>query len=107
MMLSVLKHTKTPLKFWFLKNYLAPTFREGCANSEEEGIPRVTAEFMYSENSCCLRNSFALQLSNQPLSAYFKLYFICSSSKGRGDTTFCAVFLYSIHIMQKTATYTR
>uniref|UniRef100_A0A8C5TLP6 UDP-glucose ceramide glucosyltransferase-like 1 n=1 Tax=Malurus cyaneus samueli TaxID=2593467 RepID=A0A8C5TLP6_9PASS len=28
MMLSVLKHTKTPLKFWFLKNYLSPTFKE-------------------------------------------------------------------------------
>lgn len=26
-MLSVLKHTKTPLKFWFLKNYLSPTFK--------------------------------------------------------------------------------
>lgn len=23
-MLSVLKHTKTPVKFWFLKNYLSP-----------------------------------------------------------------------------------
>ncbi|XP_049338456.1 UDP-glucose:glycoprotein glucosyltransferase 1 isoform X1 [Astyanax mexicanus] len=28
MMLSVLKHTKTPVKFWFLKNYLSPTFKE-------------------------------------------------------------------------------
>ncbi|NXS48197.1 UGGG1 glucosyltransferase, partial [Balaeniceps rex] len=28
MMLSVLKHTKTPLKFWFLKNYLSPTFKD-------------------------------------------------------------------------------
>uniref|UniRef100_A0A8B9R6W1 UDP-glucose ceramide glucosyltransferase-like 1 n=1 Tax=Astyanax mexicanus TaxID=7994 RepID=A0A8B9R6W1_ASTMX len=27
MMLSVLKHTKTPVKFWFLKNYLSPTFK--------------------------------------------------------------------------------
>ncbi|KAG8135794.1 hypothetical protein E2320_008784, partial [Naja naja] len=25
MMLSVLKHTETPVKFWFLKNYLSPT----------------------------------------------------------------------------------
>lgn len=24
MMLSVLKQTKTPVKFWFLKNYLSP-----------------------------------------------------------------------------------
>lgn len=29
MMLSVLKHTKTPVKFWFLKNYLSPTFKVG------------------------------------------------------------------------------
>lgn len=29
MMLSVLKNTKTPVKFWFLKNYLSPTFKVG------------------------------------------------------------------------------
>ena len=28
MMLSVLKNTKTPVKFWFLKNYLSPTFKD-------------------------------------------------------------------------------
>lgn len=28
MMLSVLEHTKTPVKFWFLKNYLSPTFKD-------------------------------------------------------------------------------
>lgn len=28
MMLSTLKHTKSPLKFWFLKNYLSPQFIE-------------------------------------------------------------------------------
>uniref|UniRef100_T1KNA5 UDP-glucose:glycoprotein glucosyltransferase n=1 Tax=Tetranychus urticae TaxID=32264 RepID=T1KNA5_TETUR len=28
MMLSVIKHTKTPVKFWFLKNYLSPTFKD-------------------------------------------------------------------------------
>lgn len=27
MMLSVIKHTKTPVKFWFLKNYLSPHFK--------------------------------------------------------------------------------
>lgn len=27
MMLSVLKNTKTPVKFWFLKNYLSPTLK--------------------------------------------------------------------------------
>ncbi|KAM9851238.1 UDP-glucose:glycoprotein glucosyltransferase 2 [Aulostomus maculatus] len=28
MMLSVLRHTETPIKFWFLKNYLSPSFKE-------------------------------------------------------------------------------
>ncbi|XP_074155473.1 UDP-glucose:glycoprotein glucosyltransferase 2 isoform X1 [Sminthopsis crassicaudata] len=28
MMLSVLRNTETPVKFWFLKNYLSPTFKE-------------------------------------------------------------------------------
>jgi UDP-glucose:glycoprotein glucosyltransferase len=27
MMLSVMKHTSTPVKFWFLKNYLSPTLK--------------------------------------------------------------------------------
>lgn len=26
-MLSVLKHTKSPVKFWFLKNFLSPTVK--------------------------------------------------------------------------------
>ncbi|RDD46683.1 UDP-glucose:glycoprotein glucosyltransferase 1 [Trichoplax sp. H2] len=28
MMLSVLKHTKNPVKFWFLKNFLSPNFKD-------------------------------------------------------------------------------
>lgn len=28
MMLSLLKHTNTPVKFWFLKNYLSPQFKD-------------------------------------------------------------------------------
>ncbi|KAJ8685939.1 hypothetical protein QAD02_021732, partial [Eretmocerus hayati] len=28
MMLSVLKHTTSPVKFWFLKNYLSPLFKD-------------------------------------------------------------------------------
>lgn len=28
MMLSLLKHTKMPVKFWFLKNYLSPQFKD-------------------------------------------------------------------------------
>ncbi|XP_004540359.2 UDP-glucose:glycoprotein glucosyltransferase 1 isoform X1 [Maylandia zebra] len=36
MMLSVLKHTKTPVKFWFLKNYLSPTFKEFIPHMAKE-----------------------------------------------------------------------
>ncbi|KAJ8384299.1 hypothetical protein AAFF_G00206560 [Aldrovandia affinis] len=36
MMLSVLKHTKTPVKFWFLKNYLSPSFKEFIPYMAEE-----------------------------------------------------------------------
>ncbi|KAG8224867.1 hypothetical protein J437_LFUL006461 [Ladona fulva] len=35
MMLSVVKHTKTPVKFWFLKNYLSPTFKVVRADMKE------------------------------------------------------------------------
>ncbi|XP_054470718.1 UDP-glucose:glycoprotein glucosyltransferase 2 isoform X2 [Anoplopoma fimbria] len=35
MMLSVLRHTKTPVKFWFLKNYLSPSFKETIAHMAE------------------------------------------------------------------------
>lgn len=37
MMLSVLKQTKTPVKFWFLKNYLSPTFKDF--------LPHMASEF--------------------------------------------------------------
>ena len=30
MMVSVLRHTKTPVKFWFLKNFLSPTVKVCC-----------------------------------------------------------------------------
>ncbi|XP_063224607.1 UDP-glucose:glycoprotein glucosyltransferase isoform X2 [Bacillus rossius redtenbacheri] len=36
MMLSVLKHTRTPVKFWFLKNYLSPTFKDFLPFMAEE-----------------------------------------------------------------------
>ncbi|XP_074845374.1 UDP-glucose:glycoprotein glucosyltransferase 2 isoform X2 [Carettochelys insculpta] len=39
MMLSVLRHTKTPVKFWFLKNYLSPTFKEF--------IPHMAKEYQF------------------------------------------------------------
>ncbi|XP_058455757.1 UDP-glucose:glycoprotein glucosyltransferase [Malaya genurostris] len=36
MMLSLLKHTKTPVKFWFLKNYLSPQFIDFLPHMAEE-----------------------------------------------------------------------
>nr|XP_061798346.1 UDP-glucose:glycoprotein glucosyltransferase 1-like [Nerophis lumbriciformis] len=36
MMLSVLKNTNTPVKFWFLKNYLSPTFKEFIPHMAEK-----------------------------------------------------------------------
>lgn len=36
MMLSVLKHTKMPVKFWFLKNYLSPTFKDFLPHMAKE-----------------------------------------------------------------------
>nr|XP_045001230.1 UDP-glucose:glycoprotein glucosyltransferase 2 [Jaculus jaculus] len=36
MMLSVLRNTKTPVKFWFLKTYLSPTFKEVIPHMAKE-----------------------------------------------------------------------
>ncbi|XP_053954514.1 UDP-glucose:glycoprotein glucosyltransferase [Anastrepha ludens] len=36
MMLSVLKHTKSPVKFWFLKNYLSPQFTDFLPHMSRE-----------------------------------------------------------------------
>jgi UDP-glucose:glycoprotein glucosyltransferase len=36
MMLSVLKHTSTPVKFWFLKNYLSPTLKDFLPHMAKE-----------------------------------------------------------------------
>lgn len=36
MMLSLLKHTKSPVKFWFLKNYLSPQFTEFLPHMAKE-----------------------------------------------------------------------
>ncbi|XP_050455971.1 UDP-glucose:glycoprotein glucosyltransferase isoform X2 [Cataglyphis hispanica] len=36
MMLSVIKHTKTPVKFWFLKNYLSPTVKDFLPHMAKE-----------------------------------------------------------------------
>uniref|UniRef100_A0A8C5I386 UDP-glucose ceramide glucosyltransferase-like 1 n=1 Tax=Gouania willdenowi TaxID=441366 RepID=A0A8C5I386_GOUWI len=48
MMLSVLKHTKTPVKFWFLKNYLSPTFKEFIpAMAEEYGFKYELVQYKW------------------------------------------------------------
>ncbi|CAH8615449.1 unnamed protein product [Dicrocoelium dendriticum] len=36
MMLTVLRHTKSPVKFWFLKNYLSPTFKDFIPHMAKE-----------------------------------------------------------------------
>lgn len=36
MMLSILKHTSTPVKFWFLKNYLSPTLKDFLPHMAKE-----------------------------------------------------------------------
>ncbi|XP_047366597.1 UDP-glucose:glycoprotein glucosyltransferase isoform X4 [Vespa velutina] len=36
MMLSIIKHTKTPVKFWFLKNYLSPTVKDFLPHMAKE-----------------------------------------------------------------------
>ena len=36
MMLSVMKHTKSPVKFWFLKNYLSPQFTDFLPHMAKE-----------------------------------------------------------------------
>jgi UDP-glucose:glycoprotein glucosyltransferase len=36
MMLSLLKHTKSPVKFWFLKNYLSPQFKDFLPHMAKE-----------------------------------------------------------------------
>lgn len=36
MMLSLLKHTKSPVKFWFLKNYLSPQFKDFLPGMSKE-----------------------------------------------------------------------
>ncbi|XP_014296354.1 UDP-glucose:glycoprotein glucosyltransferase [Microplitis demolitor] len=36
MMVSVIKHTKSPVKFWFLKNYLSPTLKDFLPHMAKE-----------------------------------------------------------------------
>ena len=48
MMLSVLKNTKSPVKFWFLKNYLSPTFKDLLpAMAQEYGFEYELVEYKW------------------------------------------------------------
>lgn len=40
-MLSVVKHTSNPVKFWFLENFLSPSFK--VHSSMFVGVPVLTA----------------------------------------------------------------
>lgn len=42
MMLSVLKHTESKVKFWFLKNYLSPSFKVCNTNAQIMGSFYIT-----------------------------------------------------------------
>lgn len=60
MMLSVLKNTKTPVKFWFLKNYLSPTFKV-CSSKKRKNIlikeiSIVSYTFYYFYINCIIYN---------------------------------------------------
>lgn len=46
MMLSVLKNTKTPVKFWFLKNYLSPTFKV-CFTEKKKLLKEMFTVFFF------------------------------------------------------------
>lgn len=56
-MLSVLKNTKTPVKFWFLKNYLSPTFK--------------VCYLGFAKENMLIKEIFAVQC------AVYYFYFIC------------------------------
>ena len=66
MMLGVLRHTKTPVKFWFLKNYLSPTFTVSgpgrgtdwtAAREEEEAVTAQTLLYRASVVAVIRRGS--------------------------------------------------
>lgn len=55
MMLSVLKNTKTPVKFWFLKNYLSPAFKVGFFYFENQQISHHWSSFFSIRQWCELQ----------------------------------------------------
>lgn len=57
MMLSVLKHTESKVKFWFLKNYLSPSFKVCNTNAQIMGS-------FYSTCTCILQYILHKQMSS-------------------------------------------
>lgn len=56
-MLSVLKHTESKVKFWFLKNYLSPSFKVCNTNAQIMGS-------FYSTCTCILQYILHKQMSS-------------------------------------------
>ena len=63
MMLSVMKHTKSPVKFWLLKNYLSPQFK---VPKKLQPVMNYLAIGLFFQNviSCCFRNFYRLWPTN-------------------------------------------
>lgn len=59
MMLSVLKHTESKVKFWFLKNYLSPSFKVHVCNTNAQ----IMGSF-YSTCTCILQYILHKQMSS-------------------------------------------
>lgn len=60
MMLSVLKHTKTPVKFWFLKNYLSPQIKV----TYQVNVVQFGVTIFFLRISCLIwRKSMVLNMS--------------------------------------------
>lgn len=57
MMLSVIKHTESKVKFWFLKNYLSPSFKVCNTNAQIMGS-------FYSTCTCILQYILHKQMSS-------------------------------------------
>lgn len=54
MMLTVMKNTKSPVKFWFLKNYLSPTFQ--VLKATENFFYQTEKNLMFLKRDFCCGN---------------------------------------------------
>ena len=52
MILSVLRHTKSTVKFWFIENFLSPSFLVGCAASVYNGRPLTVIAGVHPSLRC-------------------------------------------------------